>query len=209
MDTTFTLSQTLFKTMKYTLCLALATTTATLQAEGTNKTHQWQGIVSSGITFGGDELATVETEGVFGSDDTEDIKAGELFFIAGGGLYQHKNIQLQATLGYHIDGVFAENGETSFTRWPLELLAFKKMGKFRLGGGLTHHLNPTFEFDLDDDTLPKEEVDFDNATGLVIEADYFFTNNFGLGLRHTSIEYKTTNSKVDGSHTGIILTYTF
>lgn len=173
----------------------------------------WNFVGSLGLTFGGDELIEVEVEDDFFGDDDEDVRAGESVVFAVGAAYQFYNspLQLQATLGYHTDGIFADNGDTEFSRKPLELLAFYSIDRHRIGVGVTRHLDP--EFDVDIDFLPEDRVKFDDATGFVVQYDFRVTAFFALGARFTSIEYQPEDPfrgpNVDGDHIGIMMTFLF
>ncbi|MAM88079.1 MAG: hypothetical protein CME36_12320 [unclassified Hahellaceae] len=157
---------------------------------------------SLGLTTGGDELASLE----FVDGDDADIKAGGLFSIAGGLGYQLPTspLYLQSTIGYHFDSVNAENADASFSRVPFELLAFYTADQFRVGGGLSYHLSPELEFELDG--VGKESIKFDDAAGLVLQADYLATRKVGFGLRAVFIEYDTGQNgseAVDGNQFGL------
>ncbi|NNL56832.1 MAG: hypothetical protein HKO71_03705 [Pseudomonadales bacterium] len=170
----------------------------------------WSAVVSTGLTFGGEKLAEVEFENYDHDIEREDIRAGELFMFSGGAVYTQDTLQLQGTIGYHVDGIFGHNGDAGFTRWPLELLAFLNTPQWRLGGGITHHLNPKLDIDIDNSTDVR--VNFKNATGVVLQADYRLSEQFNIGLRHTAIEYETddaNNVEIEGDHTGLILTFNF
>lgn len=175
--------------------------------------HGWNGVASLGVTFGGDKLIEVEVEDDFFGDEDEDIRAGELVAFALGAAYQFPDspLQLQATVGYHSDGIIADNGDTDFSRVPVELLAFLSLGRQRIGGGITHHINP--EFDVDIDFLPRDRVEFDNATGFVLQYDFRVTPFLAIGARLVNIEYEPENifrgPDVDGDHFGITLTFLF
>ena len=166
---------------------------------------EWRPVLQTGLTFGGDELVEVEVDYVFGGSDDEDIRAGEAFMFGGGALYERGNFQLQATINYFVDGVFGDNGNASFTRWPLELLAFYSTPKWRLGGGPTYHVNPEFELDIDYQF--DEKASFDDAFGFIIQIEYRFSEKISVGARFTGIEYETeeTNSvKINGDHGGLV-----
>lgn len=173
-------------------------------------------VLTTGITFGGDKLREVSVDTVFSGTETEDIKAGESVFFAGGASVRNDRFEAQATIGYYVDGIFGENGETTFVRYPLELLGFWRSTNVRIGGGVTFHINPEFEFDVDDDTLPKETVRFDDAWGGIIQVEYLFSPlradgglQFGIGVRGTSIEYEAKKSpdKFDGDSIGLVFTF--
>ena len=168
--------------------------------------YKIRGIASIGLTFGGDTFTKVE----FDNGDNDNIKAGELAIFSAGAIYEQENWQVQGTIGYYSDRASGDNGDVCFTRIPLEVLGFWKKDKFRIGAGITHHLSPEFEIDIDGNA-GNGAVDFDNATGFVIQGDYFFANQFGLGLRFTSVEYETELSaeKIDGDSVGIMFSFAF
>lgn len=178
-------------------------------ADGQNdhsSTNTIRGIASIGLTFGGDTFTKVK----FDNGDNDNIKAGELAIFSVGAIYEQNNWQVQGTIGYYADTASGENGDVHFTRVPLEVLGFWKKDNFRLGAGITHHLSPEFEVDIDGNSA-NGAVDFDDATGFVIQGDYFFANRFGLGLRLTSVEYETEflAEKIDGDSVGIMFSFVF
>lgn len=160
-------------------------------------------VLTGGLTYGGDKIATIDYE----DGDDANIRAGSLFLLGLGGDYRFSpNWELQLTVNYQFDQANAENGDASFHRLPVDLLGFYRQGSHRFGGGVTYHINPEFEADFDD-IDGDFDVDFDNALGLVVEYDYFFTDSVSLGVRYTSIEYEASdfNAEVDGSYFGLLL----
>ena len=153
-----------------------------------------------GITYGGDKLATVH----YTNGDDQDIHGGGLLLFGLGVDHQFGNQwELQATLNYLFDTSHAENGDVTFSRWPLDVLAFYRNGPHRIGGGITYHMNPTFDADT---PAVNFTVDFDDAVGGIIEYDYFFTENVSLGVRGTLIDYKSDgNESISGNSIGLIL----
>jgi hypothetical protein len=168
--------------------------------------YKIRGIASIGLTFGGDTFTKVK----FDNGDNDNIKAGELAIFSAGAIYEQENWQVQGTIGYYSDRASGDNGDVCFTRIPLEVLGFWKKDNFRLGAGITHHLNPEFEVDIDG-SIANGTIDFDDATGFVIQGDYFFANQFGLGLRFTSVEYEADflEKKIDGDSVGFLVSYAF
>jgi hypothetical protein len=157
-----------------------------------SKTHL---VTSLGLMDGGDKLATVE----YRHGDDVDIRAGGLVLLGVGVNHEFgNNWELQATLNYLGAGANAKNGDVSFSRWPVEVLGFYRNGSHRFGGGLTYHVNPKFDVNLDNG--PDDTINFDNALGVVVEYDYFFLRQLSLGVRGTLIDYKS--SEVDGSING-------
>lgn len=170
----------------------------------------WSPVLNAALTFGGERLATVEVDTAFSGTESEDIRAGELFMFGGGLLFTDGNLQVQGTVNYHVDGVFGENGDASFTRWPLELLVFTTTPRWRIGGGITHHLDPEVEIDID--FQPRQKATLKNATGIVFQADYRLSEQLSIGLRHTQIDYEPDNNsdvEIDGDNTGLSFTLSF
>jgi len=177
------------------------------------------GIAGIALTFGGDELSRETVDRTFGGSDTETIDTGELIHFYGGVVASKKQYQVQATIGYHVDQINGDNGDTGFCRWPFELLGFYTFEKARIGAGISHHVNPEYERDVDGD--PRLNADFDNATGFVIQADYLFgargSSRAAVGIRYTDIEYEVESAnftalpglKIDGSNVGINFSYLF
>jgi len=154
-----------------------------------------------GVTYGGDKLATVH----YTNGDDTDIHAGGLLLFGLGVDHQFGNQwELQATLNYLFDTANAKNGDVTFSRWPLDVLGFYRNGSHRFGGGVTYHMNPKFDADFPG---VKDKVDFDDALGAVLEYDYFFTDNFSVGVRGTLINYKSSEIRddVNGDSIGVTL----
>lgn len=200
-------------TFKRTLNTAIVASSAALYLAAhadtpgtTAKVGNFTGIAAIGLTFGGDTFTKVK----FDNGDNDNIKAGELALFSGGFVYEQNDFQLQATLGYYSDRASGDNGDVRFTRLPLEVLGFWRQEKFRLGGGITHHINPEFEIDIDDN-IDNGTVEFDNATGFIVQADYLFEDGLALGLRFTAVEYEEDQlpDKIDGDSIGIMLSYIF
>lgn len=154
-----------------------------------------------GVTFGGDELATLE----YTNGDSTTLHAGGLVLFGIGFDHQFGNQwEIQSSINYHVDRANARNGDVTFQRFPLDVLGFYRSGNHRFGGGITYHMNPEFEIDLSD---VRGTVDFDDAVGGVLEYDYFFTPSISLGLRGTVIDYKSSDveGSVNGNYVGLML----
>lgn len=165
-------------------------------------------ILFAGYTNGGDDLINVE----YDDGDRDEVQAGGEALLGGGVVVSWQNqLELQLTAGYHFDSASADNGDASFDRYPLEALVFRRLGQHRIGGGLTLHLSPTAELDIDG--FEKETVNFDAAPGLVLEYGYGVLDNVWLGARYTYIEYKSegyfATSRVDGNHLGLMAYFRF
>jgi hypothetical protein len=194
------------KNIVLALGVAAAMAAQTARAEEQPAASDFQFLFTLGVTSGGDKLAEIEYE--HGSD--RDIKAGGLLLFGAGFDYQFgNNWEIQSTINYQFDRADADNGDVEFERFPLDVLGFYRNGSHRFGGGITYHMNPKYSIDVDNGV--SGDVDFDDALGLVVEYDYFFSQNVSLGVRYTDIEYDASdfNETIDGSHFGIIINALF
>lgn len=154
-----------------------------------------------GLHAGGDELVRV----IYTSGSSSSVKAGQLLSLAiGAGFNISKNLASRITFGYKTDFATATNGDVSFSRYPVNLLLLYKAGRFQLGGGITYHISPKLS---GSGVASFVNTDFDNATGGLLEADYFFSQSSYFGFRYTSINYtlKSTSISVDGNSVGVVL----
>ena len=164
-------------------------------------------IIKGGYDFGGDTLVTI----VFSDGSTERIKANEGFYIGGGAVIFNDaaTMEFHLTAAYKAEFVSARNGDAEWTRIPLEALAFWRFEKARVGGGLTYHLNPSVE---GSGAASGLDIDFKDALGLVLQADYRFTDRFAAGLRYTTVDYEAQapfSGKAKGDGLGITVSFTF
>lgn len=165
-------------------------------------------VLNAGYTAGGDDL--IETEFTDGDDET--IKAGDgMLFGAGLLIKISESAVMQFTANYHLDSISVKNGDASFERYPIEMLLFFNNDKHRVGGGLTAHLSPTAEIDIDG--MAKDTFNFNTSFGLILEYDYQLLPSFWLGLRYLHIDYKTesavSETSVSGNHLGLMAHYAF
>lgn len=159
-----------------------------------NQANAAQWLVGGGVTIGGDEL---------GGTTVDTIDAGELLRFYGGVLLPvgDSPLKVQLTMGYHFDSVESADGTGSFDRLEFELIPFYHLDKLRLGAGVTQHTNVAF-----DQPSGFPDFDFDDSTGLVLEAGYMIgrNQNTWLHVRLVDIEYSSPSllGKVDGSYIG-------
>lgn len=161
-------------------------------------------MVKLGYDFGGDTLTTVPfTDGTTASIDTN-----EGLLLGGGVAIASADYtwQTEITLNWKYQAITAANGDLKWTRWPLEALTFYQLTQFRFGGGLTYHLNPTLE---GDGVVSNINMDFDNALGAVLQADYRLDEAIAIGLRYTFIEYETAGRSYDATGPGLSFTAVF
>lgn len=162
-------------------------------------------VLSAGISFGGDDLATVEYDGY--SDD--DLEAGGGIYLGGGFEFpMASDMALRTTVGYQFDSVEADNGDASFDRVPWDFMVLLGPAPHRLGIGLTYHTDVQYEFN--EDYGPDIDAEFDDALGLSLAYEMQLSPAFGLMLKYTDIEYEEKSTlpgvrgkAIDGSNFGI------
>lgn len=168
-------------------------------------------VLTGGISFGGDDLATVKYK--HGKDNLE----------AGGGLYLGAGIEfpmiphqmaLRTSVGYQFDSVDADNGKASFDRVPWDVLVLLGASPYRLGIGATYHTDTHYEYR--DSYGTNIDADFDDALGLVLALEMELAPTFSMTLRYTDIEYDQSNplpgqqaKTIDGSGAGITANFNF
>jgi hypothetical protein len=152
---------------------------------GTAQAGDVRPIVKAGIDTGGDTIVTA----VFTNGDTKRVRANEGVFLGGGASWVNdaKDIEVEVAATYKIALIDADNGDIDWTRVPLDALVFYRTHNFRVGGGLTYHINPKIDGSGDVRNL---NIDFKDALGLILQADWRITQKINLGLRYTNLEYK-------------------
>ncbi|HLQ27140.1 MAG TPA: outer membrane beta-barrel protein [Acidiferrobacterales bacterium] len=176
-----------------------------LMSAGASQAADVHGLFKLGLDTGGDTLVTV----IFKDGSTSSIKANDGFYIGGGVALVEvaKDVDVELSLAWKYTAVTASNADVTFTRFPLEALAFYKFEKVRLGGGLAYHINPKLKSSGD---LSGLDVSFDNALGYVAQADYRITDKMNVGIRYTSVDYKVGNSPAaKGNGAGITFSASF
>lgn len=160
-----------------------------------------------GVDTGGDTLVTA----TFSSGSSDSIKANEGFYIGGGASILFSNeIEIEVSLSYKTASITASNGDIEFTRLPLDALVFYRFPDFRVGGGLTYHLNPKLSCSGGAVAAGCVNVSFDDAAGLALQADYLFAQKFAVGGRYTMLEYKASGGgTVKGNGLGVTFSVRF
>ena len=160
--------------------------------------------LDAGLAGGGDKLATV----TFTDGSTKSINAGDALFVDIGFLHNFaaSDWSLKGTIGYAVTSVHASNGDFTFDRYPLDLIAIFSHGDHHFGVGATYQLSPHLNLD---GFAPN--ANFDNAAGLILQYQYWM-----FGVRYTNITYKTVRSvhciahcSFDGSSLGLFFNFAF
>mgnify|MGYP006144240693 CR=1 FL=1 len=166
-----------------------------------------------GFDVGGEKIIEVNYAG--GGSDS--IYAGTGFHLAvGTDVDFGSEYMMRGTIGYKQGGVSASNGDASFSRMPLELTGYRFFGLHGIGAGITHQQNIQAECDFGGGICGVDKVDFDDATGLLIEYLYRVrredsNKGFSVGVRLGGIEYRAEGGGEDisggfiGANIGITL----
>ncbi|MEY2843593.1 MAG: hypothetical protein RI920_1630 [Pseudomonadota bacterium] len=167
-----------------------------------------RGIVGIGLTFGGDQIGrTFETISSTGSRDTKRIRAGGFADFRGGAEYQLQGqpMAIELSIGYHFDSVSADNGDVSFSRYPLEVIGHYALNEYwRLGAGVRKSLSAKTSVSGAGADIT-DNAKYTSSAGLLIEAEYFMTPQFSFKGRYVSETFKPENGgkDVSGNHGGI------
>ena len=159
--------------------------------------------LDAGVAGGGDKLATI----IYTNGDQKDINAGDAVFADIGVLHNFadSNWSFKGTNGYSFITVHASNNDSTFSRVPIDLLAIYSHGDHHFGLGMTYHMSPHLDLG-----SFGPSADFDNATGLILQYQYWM-----FGVRYTGITYKAsagtpcTKCSFDGSSLGLFFNFAF
>ena len=159
-------------------------------------------LLGVGLTTGGDKLVTV----AYSDGSTDSVTAGGFYSLYGGMDYRlNENLSLRGSIGYHFDTTKpADNGEVTFGRVPLELMAYyHASSEIRIGGGTRIVLSPKME---GTGVASAATMSFNNTLGIVGEAEYMFTHELGISLRYVIEKYKASgiSSTINGNHLGLM-----
>ena len=193
--------------MKKHLIGAAVALAAVCSAHAADTGSSFKFLAGVGVAAGGDTLATVQ----FTDGTRQNVKAGGGgTFYAGGEYRGHDKFSIQATLGYHFQTTAAaSNGDVTFSRIPVDLLAFYHLSdKLRIGGGLQVVNSPRLK---GTGVANNIDMDFDTATGAVLEGEYLFTPSLGMKVRYVSQNYTETgtSNSANGNHLGLLLNFHF
>lgn len=211
-----------FRSIMFVVCISTLCVTA--NAEGGDSlfgSSEPRFFLGAGLSTGGDTLNDIE----YTNGTSTTIKAGGFVNMWGGIVFDipQYNMDFQTSIGFFIDDATASNGDVNFFRYPIEVLAFYKHDKVRVGGGITYHLSPEYDFTIESNS---EGIEFDNALGIVLEMDFLLGNGYGygpsmhMGVRFVSIDYEASSytfngitvpaeGTIDGNHVGFTFNYVF
>ncbi|SFV69980.1 hypothetical protein MNB_SV-14-1467 [hydrothermal vent metagenome] len=182
-----------------------------------NASNTLNPILQIGYDFGGTTLATVEHDGYYDSSINK-VRAGQGLSFEAGAVVDSPDLELQFLVGYRFDNESASNGDVTWDVIPFTAIAMFKSYRWKFGGGLTYHLNPSLEgsfigYDRDGDYFhDKADDEYENAIGGVAQMQYRVTDNFSVGLKGTFIEYKLKSDNsltAKGNSIGVNFSYIF
>ncbi len=185
------------------LCATLLLWGSSAHAETQGDGDAYSPIIELGLYFGVEDLSTARF--VNGTNDS--VEAGGLLdFNLGAVRHLDDRHELQVTLGFRFDGTNGTTGNVSWSRWVVEGKYFYRMAHARLGLGVSYHINPSFEINLEG--FPSTAVDFDNGLGYVLEWDHLSRHTY-YGLKYTLIDYTGGGLSVDGSSIALVYGFNF
>ena len=156
-----------------------------------------------GFDFGGDNLTTRS----FADGSSGSIRANEGFWIGAGVLVSgSRSIEAEVTLAYKFASARAASGDVTWTRIPLDALAFYRLPRFRFGGGLTYHFAPQLQ---GAGVASNATAKFDDALGWVLQADYILTPRYIIGARYTDVTYRSGGASFGGKGLGTTIGFVF
>lgn len=159
-----------------------------------------------GYTFGGDTIHTI----TYTTGETQNLKGGGMYLFKVGGEVRLRDypVDLQGTVGYHVDNDRASNAVIRYTRWPIEGMAYYRLKKgFRVGAGVRYVTNTKFYYEFEGQRYA--DLGFNKSVGYVVEGEYFFFNSTSFSLRYVkeplSIDTPGGTYKARGDHVGILM----
>ncbi len=159
-----------------------------------------------GVTGGGSKLATVQ----YTNGESQNINAGSgVVFYFGGETRIGTLVTLQATVGYHVDTTRPSNGEVTFSRYPVDVIAYvPATDNLRFGLGAEFINNPRLK---GNGVASNVDAKFDSTVGVVLEGEYRFTSWVGVKLRGVSAKFKesTTGQSASADHIGLLASFYF
>ena len=177
-------------------------------------------MIQIGYDFAGETLATVEEYDYYNGYETSKIRAGQGLSLEVGAVIENntKDFEAQFLVGYKSDDESTNNGSVSWDRIPFTALAMLKNNRWKIGGGVTYHLNPklngSFSGYDNNGKYFNDSVDdsYENALGGIVQVQYQMSNNIAFGLKGTFIEYKLKSNPsivANGNSIGLNFSYAF
>jgi hypothetical protein len=172
--------------------------------------HKLQFVIDFGLQNGGDRVGTLYE--VNSGETLDTLRAGGFWQAQIGAQIPIANLpfSVQVTGGLQYGDLISniDHSKGQFQRKLLEGIVFWHWDRFRFGAGATQHIAPTLTFN-PSGAGNSARYEFDDATGLVAEADARYDQNISVGLRGTVIQYEIAGEAISGNSIGLHLTYAF
>lgn len=164
------------------------------------------GLMMINADFGGDTLVDI----TYTDGSTADIDAGRGITLGGGVNWNlSDDFILQTTAAWKFTTIpQASNGDLTWTRIPLEAIAYYNIEKLRIGAGVIYHMSNRLK---GTGFASGATQDFDNALGTVVGFEYLMTPGMSINVRYTMISYTPagTSFEVDGNSIGLGVNFYF
>lgn len=188
------------KRIIYVLHIGLILTTVQVFAQQSERSLTAKFLIEGGIEYGGDEILQV----FFTNGEDQTMRAGQGGYITVGGELQFssvKQLMVRSSIGIKYNTTAADNANIRLTRFPVHLTPFWKINDdFRLGIGITTHLNPKLK---GDNFIP--DVAYTSTVGPRFEFGYKW-----IALTYTAISYEDGFSEsFSASSIGASISFTF
>jgi len=157
-------------------------------------------VLGTGIVSGGDTLLTA----YYTNNTSTNLKAGsgvQIYVGFDDRLSEHFSVQ--GTAGYLTDNASGSNVTLKFNRFPIDLLGYYHLNRsWRIGGGIQLMESPKIDAS---GFAAKFSMNFNNAVGSVLEAEYLVNSSFGIKLRAVKESFTATGytGSVSGNQAGI------
>ena len=186
--------------------LALAFMLLGTAAHAADADRPFKFVAGLGVTGGGSNLATV----TYTNGNTQNINAGSgLMLYVGGEAPIGTLVSLQATFGYHFNTTHATNGDVTFSRYPIDVIAQVPVtDKLRFGLGAEFINNPRLS---GSGFANITNTEFDSTVGVLLEGEYRFTSWLGVKVRGLSARFKATatGETARGDNIGVFCNFYF
>lgn len=181
--------------------------TAVGRAPADSDDRALRGVLAFGFTGGGDTIVPVTFVDANNNPvGTSNIRAGSGAQISAGAEYRfNPTFAVQGTAGYQMDDAVGINGSLRFVRNPYELIGYARVYEgWRLGVGarIVEHARIRGE-----GVAQQADVNFERATGGVVELEYLFNQHAGVKVRYARESYQLTGDpeKISGNQAGVFI----
>jgi hypothetical protein len=164
----------------------------------------WRPVLGAGLTVGGDTVAKFQMN----DGSTKTLSGGGFVHLYGGVHRQFGLWAVQATFGYQVDDVVAQNGSAKFERYPLEVLAqYQATEAIAVGAGLRHVSGAKYSSSgaaASQSAISSASLSV--ATSPFLEGDYAFSAKAHFSVKLVSETYKDPwGGSFKGDHIGFYL----